>query len=161
MAFVLVIVGLAFITQISTLTLTATDKQSVVNEAIDISVARITADGSVNTSYPFTVTYAPTDWKVSDCPVASVVYGNSSADYTVTTDYTITGSSGVLLLKNTSTVVFGSNSTVIDYTYCGDDYLNSDWGRTVLLLVGGFFALALLGVGIGLFYSVGKEAGVF
>ena len=54
----------------------------------------------------------------------------------------------------------GSNLTNVGYTYCGDDYMNIAWGRSILNLVAGFFALGILGVGIGLFYSIAKDAGI-
>lgn len=163
MAFVLVLVGVALITQIASTSLTATSKKQITNEAITITAARFN-ETHTNTTYPFPVAHAPADgdWQANDgCPIASVVYGNSTKDYTLTTDYLFNLTTGVLTLKNSSVIIGGSNSTLIDYTYCGDDYLNSDWGRTVLLLVGGFFALALLAVGIGLFYGIGREANIF
>ena len=64
------------------------------------------------------------------------------------------------MLNTTDTRRGDFNDTYISYAYCGDNYLNSAWGRTVLNLVAGFFALALLGIGIGTFYSIAKDANI-
>lgn len=158
--FVLLIVGVSLLTPTAEIVLGQTDKLGISNEALDISSARINAAGNINETLEFTVTNNPTGWKSEDCPLTNFVYGNSTTDYTLTTDYLVTLSTGVFTLKNTTTTISGTNSTLADYTYCADDYLNSSWQRTVLNLVPGFFAIALLLIAVGLFYSVGKSEGV-
>lgn len=158
-AFVALMLGAVLIGTIATSATDVTEKTIVTDEAVDITNAWINAT-TINNSYEFTITNNPTTWKVSDCPISSVTFGNSSTDYTVTTDYTLTTTSGILVVEDTAKVREGGNDTVIDYTYCGDDYMNVSWGRTVTELVAGFFAIALLLTAVGLFYSVAKDTGV-
>lgn len=157
--FVLLILGIALLTPSAELVNDVTAKTSLADEAIDISSARI-ENGSVNEATEFTVTNYPTSWKVEDCPLTSVTYGNSTTDYTLTTDYLITLSTGVLTLVNTSTVIDGTNSTFIDYVYCSDDYMNAGWARSILNLVPGFWAIALMLIGIGIFFAIAKSEGI-
>ena len=42
----------------------------------------------------------------------------------------------------------------------GDLYNSSTWGATVLKLVPGFFALAILGIGIAVTYTSLRQAGI-
>lgn len=157
--FFMIILGLALILAVADGSALVTDKTNVVNEAIDISTARI-ADGAINESTVFTVTNYPSGWQADDCALTSFVYGNVSTDYALTTDYISSLSAGTFTLKNSSAVFYGTNDTLVDYTYCPNAYLNIAWGRSVLNLVAGFFALAILGLGLGLFYSVAKDAGI-
>ena len=157
--FFMIIVGLALIVSVANSSAAVTLKTNIVNEAVDITTARLST-GCINESTVFTVTNYPSGWKVNDCPLTSFVYGNSSTDYTLTTDYIPTLSAGTFTLVNTSTVVDGTNATLVDYTYCQDGYMNLAWGRSILNLVAGFFALAILGLGLGMFYSVAKDAGI-
>lgn len=158
LAFVTLIIGAVLIGSIATNGLAVTDKKSVSDEAIDISTAR-DANGDINTSVTFTITSdnVPLSWQAADCPLSSIVYGNSSTDYTVTTDYTFATTTGVLTLVNSTAVIEGGNSTLIDYIHCGDDYMNLSWGRTLINLIAGFFAIAILLVSVGLFYDVAKD----
>ena len=142
--FVGIIIALAFIPIIFNTQNTMTDKQVITNEVIDISGARV-AGGDINESYEFTVTQAPSGWKTTGCPLESVIYGNSSDDYTLTTDYVITASTGVLTLKNTTEVYEGGNNTLIDYSYCADGYNTSSGARGVAGMIGLFSVLLLLG----------------
>jgi len=63
-------------------------------------------------------------------------------------------------LNTTTTNNSMGNTTYFDYTYCADGYMNIAWGRTILNLVAGFFALALLGASVGIFYSIGRDTGI-
>lgn len=162
LAFVTLLLGVVLITSIATQGLAVTDKNAITNEA---QAFTIDDDIDVNTTAEYTVTNNPTSWKVNDCPLTSFAIKNASGGtaLTLTTDYLITASTGVFTLKNTSTTVGmigADNNTYVDYTYCGDDYMNIGWGRTMINLVAGFFALAILGAAIGLFYSVGKDTGI-
>lgn len=158
-AFVTLVLGIALMGSLATNTNTPTTLTTVTNEPISIVGARLTS-GSINTSYTFTVANPPTGWKVLDCPLSSIVYGNSSTDYVLTTDYALTASTGVLTLVNSTRVFYGGNSTLVDYSYCADSYLNSSFGRSSLNLVPGFFAIALLLIGVGFTYSVLKDTGI-
>ncbi len=158
----MIILGLALIVAVADNSALVTSKTGVVDEAIEISSAR-EASNSINiTASNFTITNFPTDWKVDECPITGVTYGNATADFTDTTDYNFYAASGILQVLNTTTTAEDSpvNDTFIDYTYCQNTYLNIAWGRSIINLVAGFFALAILGIGLGLFYSVAKDAGM-
>lgn len=169
LGFLVLIVGIALIGSVASNTLIATDKTSVHDESLDISGARLgTGDCpmSINTTYPFEVSNVPTGWKLNDCPIASFSMKNqTSVDATVTTDYVVFLNNGTLFLKNTTRFVgddcaASSNATTLSYTHCADGYMNIAWGRSILNLVAGFFALALLGVSVGIFYDVAKDSGL-
>ena len=160
LAFVTLLLGVILVGTIATEGLLRTDKLNIDDEAVDITSLRID-NNNINESLTVAVTNAPTSWKSEDCPLTNVVYGNASEDFTVTTDYTIDAATGSLTVKNTSTTVNSvPNATYIDYNYCNDDYLNLGWGRTLINLVAGFFAIAILLVSVGLFYSVAKDANI-
>lgn len=165
LAFVFLIVGVALLGSVATSTNERTSKTDVTGESFDLvalgCVVATLDGGQVNessTNCNITVTYPPTSWKVQDCPLASVTVRNSTTDFTATTDYNLFEVSGVVQMLNTTDTQEGfANTTLGDYTYCTDDYLNSTWGRAVLNTVPGFFALALLGVSLWLFYAVFKD----
>lgn len=174
LAFLVLIVGLALIGSVASNSIAVTQKSGISSEIVDIAPARLAGcgPGSINETYNFTLAQAPTGWKASGgCPITSFTMVNqTSVAATVTTDYTLFGANGSLYLVNSSTFVllncsaggtdWVSNTTTVNYIYCGNDYLNIAWGRTVLNLVAGFFALALLGASVGLFYSVAKDTGI-
>lgn len=164
--FIMLILGASLIVVIADNGLNVTDKNSVAAEVHAITVAA----GNVSETATYTVTNAPTGWKSTDCPITNFAIKNVSGlnPLTLTTDYTLTASTGVYQLKNTTATrayLYGGsapyNNTYASYTYCGDDYMNLGWGRTSINLVAGFFALALLGGALGLFYSIAKEEGMF
>lgn len=168
-AFVTILLGVILISTIAGEALDKTDKNVAVNEVK--SLAALYVSGKINetaTGNNFLVTNAPTGWKSTDCPLTSVSITNSTGSaLTVTTDYVVTASTGSVLIKNTAATNItnfnsggATNDSLITYTYCPDNYMNLGWGRTLLLLVSGFFAIAILLVGVGLFYSVAKDTGV-
>ncbi len=165
--FVSLIIGIVLISTVATQTLAITDKTIVVDESVDAASAIINND-SINASVNLSLANQPTSWKITDCPLDSIVITNNTGEVlTITTDYLVYPAQGVYSLLNSSGVIAdlavstpSTNNTLVDYTYCGDDYLNSAFGRSSQNLVPGFFALALLAVSIGLFYSVGRETGI-
>ena len=165
LAFVFLIIGVALLGSVATSTNERTSKTDVTGESTDLEalgcIWATSNDGQVNESNALcniTVTYPPTNWKVQDCPLTSVTVRNSTTDFTAATDYNLFAASGVVQMLNTSDTHTGfANTTLVDYTYCTDDYLNSTWGRAVLNTVPGFFALALLGVSLWLFYAVFRD----
>lgn len=171
LAFVFLIIGVALLGAIATSTNAAVDKLDINYESHDISSAmhNDSAEGwqvneSLAASY-ITVTNYPSGWKIVDCPLTTVTVENSSdgtyTDAILDTDYELVDSTGVIHVLNTSTTDEEEfNTTYVSYTYCADDYLNSSWGRSVLGTVPGFFALALLGISLWLFYSVFKSIGI-
>ena len=172
MAFVFLILGAALIGQVATNTNERTSKTNVYDETFDLEalgcinatgggMVNFTADADCNV----TLANAPSSWKTTDCPVASVVVENTTAGtYTALTegtDYDLFASTGIIHFLNTAATDAGDfNTTYVSYNYCADEYLNSSWGRTVLNLVAGFFALALLGVVLWLFYGVFRSTGL-
>lgn len=163
LAFVTLLIGAVLISSIASEGQDKTTFASTGDEshALDITGATATA---VNTTAVYTVTNAPAGWEVQDCPISSVVITNATGGGTLTEtiDYTLTASSGSFVLKDTAATdkyigYTPANTTYVDYRYCSDDYMNSGWGRTVINLVPGFFALAILGASLLLFYSVAKD----
>ena len=166
LAFVMLLLGVVFVGVIATQGLAVTDKTAKVDEPFDMSNA-FNGTGHINTTYVFTVSEPPTSWKVADCPLTLVTVSNGTigvgTDLTLTTDYLITLTTGDLTFLDTAAVnqtFLSDNATYIDYTYCDDGYMNLTWGRTGINLVAGFFALGLLMVSLGLFYSIAKDSGL-
>ena len=164
-AFVLLIIGIVFISQISVIGSVVTTRTAITDESISIASAYANTTIPVNHGQTFTITNAPTSWKSTDCPITGVTITNSSGTvFTDGTDYAIDESTGIFNLYNTVkvniTFIDGDNLTYVDYQYCPDDYMNLTWGRTGINLVPGFFAIALLLISVGLFYSVAKENGI-
>lgn len=166
LGFLAIILGAVLIGTLATNSLAVTTKAVAVNEFMDYS-AKMQPNGAeeVNESGPNnTITYSPNGWKQLDCPISSVVVANGSGTVlTLNTDYELDASIGDIAMLNTTATNSSNNygnSTLVTYTYCGDDYMNLSWGRTLLNLVAGFFALSILGIGIGIFYSVGKDTGI-
>lgn len=159
LAFVTLILGAVLVVVIATNSLAVTDKVIIADEAIDIGSSVV--GGQVNESVSnFTVTNNPTGWKIIDCPLITVTYGNATDDYVLNTDYESFPAAGIIHVLNTTTTENGGNDTLIDYTYCADDYLNLSWGRTLLNLVAGFFAISLLMISVALFFSIAKDYGL-
>jgi len=72
----------------------------------------------------------------------------------------LTTGTGQFYVTNTSETVeqLQEDSIVnVTYTYCPTGYVNIAWGRTTADLVPGFFAIALMLVAIGLFFSIYQD----
>lgn len=164
-SFVMIILGASFIGVVASTEQLYTRQKVVFNESIDITAARL-ALNDINETRVFTVKQAysrVTNWRENsggtDCDIDAIVY-TTNITLTEDTDYSLS-TNGTLTVLNT-TLTGGthsptSNTTQIAYYYCGDDYLTEGWTRTILNLVPGFFALALMAVGIALFYGVLKN----
>jgi len=162
--FITLIVGIMLVGTLATQGNLVNDKLVIADEVVSVASAKLASD-NLNVSVDLgPVTNYPTSWKVQDCPLTSIVVSNASGTaLTVTTDYTLSTTTGVLNILNTTATVdgfAGSNSSLVDYTYCGDDYLNLAWGRTGIDTAVGFFALGLFLISIGLFYSVYKDLNI-
>lgn len=132
-------------------------KNSAVDDPIDISSAVINP-GSINASVTFTLTNAPTGWKLtdSDCAISDYTFSNSTSDFTETTDYVITASAGTFTLKNTTstlTMVVDDNTTYVDYDYCADGYIGDSGARGVSGLILIFASLGILGFSVWFFWK--------
>jgi hypothetical protein len=166
--FLTLILGLALIGTVASNVLDKTQKIDVSNEGYNLTDIGCFQGGQVNgtgdADCNITVTNAPTGWKSYDCPLTRVVVTNNSGTaLTLDTDYSVYVSTGVIQMFNTTDteVTVNAEEMLIDYTYCGDEYLTSEFGRSTSNLIPGFFALALLGISLLLFYSVAKAEGVF
>lgn len=161
-AFVLLVIGIVFVSQVAVIGSEITSKTGITDEVIDYTTAFQESSDQINETITFTVANNPTSWKVIDCPLTSIALTNSSGStWTSGTDYTFTAATGTFTIGNTiDTNVTADNYTYVDYIYCGDDYMNLTWGRTGINLVPGFFALTMLLISVGLFYSVAKENGI-
>ena len=160
-AFLMVIIGVSLIGVIADQANSAVDLTRVPAEAVAIT-HNATAQNDVDETVVTTLANPPTGWKKADCLLTGVVVTNSTGvAMTVDTDYLVDLTAGTISFLNTSETYYTyDNTTNVKYDYCSDDYLNSSWGRTVLPLVAGFFALAILGVGIALFFKAGKATGI-
>ncbi len=165
MAFVTLIIGISLLGVIATTGNEVTSQDVVLNESLDLVQFRGVAATYNDSIYPnvtasLTNAYATTDWQYDDCAIAITLFAldNASA-LTAGTDYNVT-SNGVIALYNSSGLYDTSNTSLITYTMCQDDYITLSWGRTILDIVPGFFSLALLMVSLALFYSVAKDTGI-
>ena len=162
LAFVTLIVGVVIIGTISTSVLGVSSGTQVVNETQAIGIA-IDA-GTVETNVAFNVTNAPTGWKVDDCPLTGIAIKNATnAALTRDTHYTFYPENGSWTLKGTTvntSKFWANNNSYVSYTYCGDDYMNLSWGRSVLSVTVGLFAIGLLITSVGLFYSIARDSGL-
>lgn len=143
-------------------------------ETVDISPVRL-AGGTIN--YTATVRLLASDilahpasgnWRTdyTECAISSVNYYNqsgalmsNSADYTWVEDGN--GIVGWLRPKNSANLNSSlANTTTIVYTTCADDFVVAGWGRTVMNMVPGFFAIAILLAGAFVIFWILKEEGI-
>jgi len=69
--------------------------------------------------------------------------------------------SGDLIFKNSTNLVAQlSNATTITYSTCAEDYVAQSWGRTMLNMVPGFFAMAILIGAAFLIFKITKTEGI-
>jgi archaellum component FlaG (FlaF/FlaG flagellin family) len=164
-AFVMIIVGAALIGVIADTTQDVTKTTPIASESVTLLANTNDAKG-INDTTTYTVANAPTGWKSEQCPLTNFAIKNSTGSaLTLTTDYVPTLSTGKFKLVNTVAVntSSGMNTSLkayVNYNYCPDGYITESCGRTVLDLVPGFFAIALMAIGVGLFYGVMKNEGL-
>lgn len=157
-AFVTLLIGAVLIGSIAT----EGQAKTTYSREVDEGVAVTWHASTVNSSTDFRVAKYPTTWEIADCPLTTLsMKAGNGTPMTLTTDYTVTsyvtGQFRLVNNSNTYAAIPKTNTTLVSYNYCADDYMNSTWGRTVLNLVPGFFALAILGASLLLFYSVAKD----
>lgn len=172
-----VLVGVILINIVSESTVTKTN-QIYVTDTINISGARIDSN-DINESYFFHLTKGcpmkaggwRTDYHTACALTAGLVTNGSSAGgvFEGTTDYILytdndecTGNvtGGDLSLVNSSHMYFSNpNITYVTYGYCSDEYLGGFSG-TMLDLVPGFFAIALLVGSAFIFFWIMKNEGI-
>jgi len=163
-AFVLLILGIVFISQVAVIGSGVTTRIGIAGEtqALTTNTSDLNTSGMEASSYQ--ITKSPTGWKSDDCPITNFVIKNSSGSALVEdTDYDIAAANGTWRLIRTDltkTTLYPANVSYAYYEYCGDDYMNLTWGRIGINLVPGFFAIAMLLISVGLFYSIAKENGI-
>lgn len=140
-----VVVGVAFIQQISTNTFEQTSFQSVLDESIDFTSARL-QNNTINESITFTVAKAPHTNGQSNQSVTNFVVSNSSGGNAVLdTDYNVNTSTGTFnLLNSTFWFTDETNTTLVDYDFANANYITQASSRTMVNLVLLFAVLALL-----------------
>lgn len=151
--FIGIIVAVAILGEIATQQGVATTKSNVINESTDISASWYngTVTGYNSTITVPAVTDAPSDWKTTKCPLTGFVFANATQIFTVTTDYTVSASTGVITLVPTDVINGSGNTTYASYTHCRDGYNVDGGARSIAGLWVLFAALALVAfVAIGL-----------
>ena len=149
---VLLILAAVFIVSIADQTAVNTQKTHIADESFNINTLGCYQNGQVNESLTaacnLTVANAPTSWKQEDCPLTGIVVTNATGTaLTLDTDYRVWDSIGIIEMLNTTdtnSTALSTNVTLIDYTYCGDNYVASSWGRSVLGVNVGLYAVAIL-----------------
>ena len=157
-AFITLTLGIVLLTVYADLTDQKTDLATK-TDTFNIASARVGAN-NINTSYNFTVTKPRTGWKTEEsiCVVTIGTLTNNSQTLTVGnyTDYT----DGKFSLLNTTDWVNSiSNTSVVTYTYCSDDYLRG-WAGKVQDTTVGLLAILLLGATVFFVYLALKDAGI-
>ena len=159
-AFVALIIGISLIGVVATEGNEVTNKVTISGESIDYTTA-VQVNGTINNSVEFTIANVPSGWRITGCPVSSFDLYNTSSSLVLTTDYTFNTATGIVSFKNSANVNgTATNVTTATYKYCDKEYLTQSWNRTIIDLVPGFFAIALMAIGIGLFIGVMKREGI-
>lgn len=152
-----IILALALIPAIFNEQSAMTTKNVATDEAVSVASARIHGDDfNATVSLPVVNAIANglnRDWKIADCPLESIVVTNQSGTaLTLTTDYTLSPTTGYLNIVNNSGNIIdfaGSNTSLIDYSYCLDGYNTNSGSRGIAGLIGLMAVFALLAFVIG------------
>ena len=129
---------------------------------------------AVNTSDTYTLSKVSDAWRqdISECALATTVdptsgaagnlrlYNQSGSIIDNGAEYVVVSGINSVRFLNAANIN-GTTSTTVTAVYgtCPVDYV-SGWAQTVFKLVSGFFALALLGCALALFYGVARDTGV-
>ena len=108
---------------------------------------------TVNESYVYELEYGDSLYD-NDAAVKNLILTNETDTLTETTDYTTNLTAGTFQLKNT-TATYSATNVIADYEYQSKDYIDYGFSRTVIGLIVGFFALAIL------IFVVAKILGIF
>jgi len=163
LAFITLIIGLVLIGSIAVSTDGMTSYASTTGESHTLNTNGTALNTSEMEASVYTVTNNPTSWQAETCPLTAFSLSNTSGTVlTVDTDYRVYLANGTFTLLNTADTVaalYPTNVSNVAYQYCGDDYMQG-WGGTILDLIPGFFALAILIFSVGMFYSIAKDTGI-
>ena len=171
-AFIAIIVGLMLLGTVASSTYNVTGRgTAIVDERLNLSSSYNSNSGFMNATITRTLAQNGVQCSSGDGKWVNgqFVITNSSGTVLTSGNYTVDYSGQTVAFKNTSTTdpvsygssFFGGNITLIDYQYYPGDYICSGWQRTVLNMTPGFFGLAIFAVGLGLFYLVAKQEGIF
>lgn len=164
-AFVAIIIGVSLVGVVATQEQTVSTLTIASNVSFDISNARTGSEGDLTPGYQFWVAqnYNGTNWKQddTDCQITLTFRNQTAGALTAGTDYHYTNDLGNFSLANVSIIVADlTNTTTYDYNYCPDDYITEAWTRTILGVVIGFFAIAIMVIGVALTFGVMKNEGL-
>lgn len=169
-AFVCLLVGVSLLTIIAGEANDVRETINIRNETLNVASFRnasgIDGNNCNDTVTPVQITNYPSGWRTNSeygCHIASfVMHQSNGTSWTNGTEFQFFPNNGTWKclinagFNNTDT----TNMTALNYTYCPDDYLTQAWSRTMLGIVPGFFAIALIAVGIGLFYVILRKEGL-
>ena len=171
MGFVTLIIGISLLGVVATGSSDVTTKDVTQNESFvltDMLGPDNNTEANVTVTQDVANAYTSTDWQWNDgeCTIDVTLLAMINATpATEGTDFNVTANGAVALMNTTfwslGDIDTNLNVTMISYTYCGDDYMSLGWGRSIISLIPGFFAIALLMVSVALFYSVAKDTGLF
>ena len=165
LAFITLIIGLVLVGSIAVSTDDMTSYASTTGESHALNTNGTQLNTSIMVGGAYTVTNRPTGWKAESCPLTAFSLSNTSGSVlTVDTDYRVYLANGTFTLVSPITAeatlaLYPTNTSNVAYQYCGDDYMQG-WGGTILDLIPGFFALAILIFSVGMFYSIAKDTGI-
>ena len=165
-AAITLILGAVLIGVIADMSYDTAQLKGVTNEVVDLSTARVGSsqmNSTINISLANAYPYGGYRTGESTCDISAQTFSLSNStnrsltSFTKTTDYTISAR-GVLNLQNT-TATSGSlsNTTYASYNYCTTNYITSSWGRSVMQITIGLFAILLLGIAVAFMYSAYTE----
>lgn len=164
--FVLLLLGAILLTTIASTSNAITTQTYASNESVSIaSTKTIAAQRFINSSVSLTLAHNNSDgWRSNnaDCVISNFALLNQSGGALVSaTDYNLNTGTGTLTMVNTLNVNnSAANTTTASYSYCGDTYLNSSFGRSGINVGIGLFAVSVMLTAVGLFYSVAKDKGI-
>lgn len=159
-AFIIGILGVVTIGALAGQILIATNPETVVDESLSISSARLT-DNEINETYTFTLSnlgLVDAGGWVTD----SVAITNSSGT-TLAGNYTVDYDAQTITFKNNTYMVSeggAGNDTLVNYQYYPSSYLNQGFARTTFQMVPGFYALMILIAFVAFIYLGLRKVGL-
>lgn len=148
--FLIAILGVVFIQTTSDPLAEQTGTLNVVNESITISTARI-AGNEISNGTNFTVTFAPI--RTNNSAISGFVLKNGTG-FVISggadgagSNYTVNLTAGTFRLLNTTYMVSGGgklNTTLVDYTYFGYNYIDDPSARSLTTLILILFVVGLI-----------------
>ena len=157
--FIGAIIAVTFLGDIADRVDEQTDFLAVTNESLDLSVARIDAEGSINESYPFQLARRPHIAGESNQSIQNLVVTLYNATtLTNETDYNFNASNGTInFVNNSLTQGYNvSNVTYATYDHANENYVADSSTRAFVALILIFGALAIIVFVIVMFMSSEK-----